>query len=71
MWREGCPCILLKKGLYDQLQLLIHPIWWGDVGDLGILVEEVLQARMEEIKSYLFTNISPFRDIVRIASKHG
>lgn len=62
MWREGDPCKLLSEGQFDQLQLLIHPIWWGDENDLRTLGENIIQERAEDIKSYLASNISPFKD---------
>lgn len=62
MWREGDPCKLLSEGQFDQIQLLIHPIWYEDKDDLRDLAEDVIQERMEEIKKYLATNVSPFMD---------
>lgn len=29
-WREGCPCRKLREGAYSVLQILVHPIWWGN-----------------------------------------
>ena len=62
IWREGCPCTPLREGRYNQLQLLVHPIWWGDESDLSLLATSVIKERIKELKSYLATNISPFKD---------
>jgi len=62
IWREGCPCTPLREGRYNQLQLLVHPIWWGDESDLSLLATSVIEERVKELKSYLATNISPFKD---------
>lgn len=29
-WREGCVCGILEAGKYQNIQLLIHPVWWMD-----------------------------------------
>jgi hypothetical protein len=41
---------------------LVHPIWWGNEDDLRVLGESVLQERLKEIREYLTTNITPFKD---------
>lgn len=71
MWREGDPCKILKEGRFDQIQLLVHPIWWGDEDDLRTLGESVLQERLKEIREYLATNITPFKDVLYEERRHN
>ena len=64
MWKDHCPCKLLKEGRFNQLQLLIHPIWWGDEHDLRLILDKVIKEKNDDIKSYLSKNISPFKNIL-------
>ena len=57
-WREGEPLPKLLKPDKYLLQLLIHPIWWGDE---HILPEDRLQAYFEvTTKGYSLERIKAF-----------
>jgi hypothetical protein len=51
-WREGEPIASLSRPRSHVLQILIHPVWWGDANErperrLRALVEELAAARSE------------------------
>lgn len=66
VWREGCPCQLLERGIYTALQILVHPIWWKRMESESIYekLQSLLGARLEEFKAYLRANIEPFADLL-------
>jgi len=59
IWREGCPCQLLSSGVYQAVQLLVHPIWWK-VGEESLQdrLRRLLGNRFEIFRQYLAENIS-------------
>lgn len=70
VWREGCPCQVLKEGRYPILQILVHPIWWtlSESQSLGDRLNSLLDKRKGYIKKYLVTNVGP---IGRLLEKGG
>jgi len=61
MWREGCPCQILKNRVYPSLQMLVHPIWWRsmETESMADRLRYLFNMRTECIKSYLSENIEP------------
>lgn len=61
IWREGCPCQVLSRGLYPAVQMLVHPIWWGTVETepLAHRLRRLLGGRLDCFKQYLGENIEP------------
>ncbi len=60
-WREGCPCQVILEGKYEQLQLLMHPVWWGTQDDPYCLGREIIDNRVIKLVDYLADNVSPFK----------
>lgn len=67
IWREGCPCQALKKGIYTALQMLVHPIWWKQIESesLNERLHALLSARLKQSKTYLGANIEPLAELLR------
>jgi len=67
IWREGCPCQILKRGLYPAVQMLVHPIWWGisETEKLTDKLSRLLESRLDCLKGYLGDNIVLFRSLLQ------
>ena len=61
MWREGCPCQILRKRQWPSLQILVHPIWWKSTEkeSLGDRLRHLLGERLKRFRHYLGANIEP------------
>ena len=61
VWREGCPCQILRKRQYPSLQMLVHPIWWKttETESLSDRLHHLLGERLKRFRHYLGTNIEP------------
>lgn len=66
-WREGCPCKILIRGLYPDVHLLVHPIWWGisETEKLNDRLNLFLGNRLHYMKSYLGENIEPLGNLLK------
>jgi len=64
-WLAECPCGVLKERVFPMVQLLTHPIWWWEVEiDIKQIWDRILTVRISEIKNYLTSNISPFKELL-------
>ena len=63
-WREKCPCEDLKRGSYQEVQLLIHPFWWIGGEDYLRFGKEMLEERIKELKNDLIKNAPLFKDLL-------
>jgi len=55
-WREGEPAVSIERPRADHLQILVHPLWWGEhnevpVQRLGRLVEKLARERNESYEA--------------------
>jgi len=68
VWREGCPCQVLRQGTYPALQILVHPIWWRSSEKEGIndRLHYLLNKRFERFKKYLGANIEPIGKLFKM-----
>jgi hypothetical protein len=67
IWREGCPCQALSRGLYPAVQMLVHPIWWSasETEPLVSRLRRLLGGRLDRFKSYLGENIEPIGKLLQ------
>ena len=64
-WREGEPLVTLDSPRSSQLQILVHPLWWGDTNEqppvrLAGLVHELVTSRgatFEELAAQMHEHI--------------
>lgn len=68
VWREGCPCQVLRKRMWPALQMLVHPIWWRATERelLSDRLHHLLGRRLERFKNYLAANIEPIGELFKI-----
>lgn len=53
-WREICPCKILKQGKYFNLQILTHPILWGETSkSASDALQEYLKQKIKALDHYL------------------
>jgi len=66
MWREGCPCQIVRKRQYPSLQMLVHPIWWKftETESLSDRLHYLLGERLKLFRHYLGVNIEPIRKLL-------
>lgn len=67
IWREGCPCKVLKEQTYMALQMLVHPIWWkrSESESLNERLYTLLGERLKQSRTYLAANIEPLVNLLR------
>lgn len=62
-WKEKCACQVLKEDQPLRLQLLTHPIWWGNKANNPTdILNDYLEKypNKEELKEYLRNNIKTY-----------
>lgn len=67
IWREGCPCDMIKNKVYPNLQVLVHPIWWrlSETESLESRFFKLLGDRIDRLKYYLANNIGPIGQLLK------
>ena len=70
VWREGCPCQVLKERRYPALQILVHPIWWQwEKESLVDRLSCLLSERIGSFEQYLGFNVEPIGRLLRRRDK--
>lgn len=62
IWKEGCLCNLLEHNIYNKLQVLIHPIWWGNEPKKNIdKLDDFINFSVDKFKDNLSKNITIYK----------
>ena len=66
MWREGCLCQFLTKSSCQNLQVLIHPIWWNekDLSYVGIY-QKLKKQKIKDVKIGLASDVSAYKNLFK------
>jgi len=66
IWREGCLCQFLTKSSCQNLQVLIHPIWWNekDLSYVGIY-QKLKKQKIKDVKIGLASDVSAYKNLFK------
>lgn len=63
IWREGCLCNLLDNQNYNKIQVLMHPIWWGNVHmENNDRIIKYIDNKVKKLEMNLCDNINIYKN---------